>query len=123
MLTYHDVDDIREWLANSRMKRPTAAAAKGAMEELSNLKHRHSMELSKVTTHSEELETLIPQKDADSKPAPAIHLNVNGEVDRSRQPALRNVLRCMTDAYRDTRVAGYSQLQNIPCIIVHDHCR
>jgi len=96
------------------MKRPSAAAAKGAMEDLSKLKHRHSMELSKVTTHSEELETLIPQKDDDSKPAPAIHLNVNGEVDRSQQPALKNVLKCMTDAYRDIGIGGYSQLR-IPC--------
>ena len=104
------------------MKRPSAAAAKGAMEDLNKLKHRHSMELSKGTT-SEELEILIPQKDDSSKPAPAIHLNVIGEVDKSQLLALRNVLKCMTDAYCDIVIYEHSQLRKVPCKIFSNYCR
>ena len=64
------------------MKRPTVTPR--AMEEHSNLKRRHSMELVTRTDASEELEVLIPQKGDQIKPsASAIHLNVNGESDRN----------------------------------------
>lgn len=73
------------------MKRLSVAAAKSSMEDHTKLKHRHSMELTKITNDSEELEVLIPEKEDRSKPAPAIHLNVNGESDRQKQLAASGV--------------------------------
>ena len=71
------------------------------MEDHTNLKHRHSMELTKITNESEELEGLIPEKDDHSKPAPAIHLNVNGEVDRSQQLAADCVREGVSGDFRE----------------------
>ena len=67
------------------MKRSSAGAAKSGMDDHTKLKRRHSMELTKITNDSEELEVLIPDKEDRSKPAPAIHLNVNGKIDRNQQ--------------------------------------
>ena len=69
------------------MKRLSAAAAKASMEDHTKLKRRHSMELTKITNGSEELEVLIPEKEDHSKPAPAIHLNMKGEGNRIKQLA------------------------------------
>lgn len=63
------------------MKRPSNATPRFGMEELATIKRRHSMELIKRTDSSEECEVLIPQKEHQSKPASAIHLNVSGETD------------------------------------------
>ncbi len=85
------------------MKRPSVAAAKSSMEDHTKLKRRHSMELTKIPNDSEELEVLIPDKEDHSKPAPAIHLNVNGKVDRNQQLASNIV-----------RVTGETQCQSVP---------
>ena len=73
------------------MKRPSVAAAKLSMEDHTKPKRRHSMEMTKITNDSEELEVLIPDKEDHSKPAAAIHLNVNGKVDRNQQLTSKRV--------------------------------